>query len=384
MTDASALPFPTVERRSAAVPPASTDLRNLRLSGFLVTDVRGRFVGRVDNPVSGASSDTLSVRLGLFSRRRCTVPTDSIELIDERAGVVGLRVDRETIRPRVGAGLAVVPLVTRVASRPTAQFVAYLSILAAALTRVLEREALYERNVERESERVAASERRLIRLGLDLHDGPLQDLVAFAEDIRLARAQMSMLIGDADWQLVDGRFADLEARLESLDRGLREIARSVRSTTPLAGPLEDALRAELDALARVSGIATSLSLEGNLDDLTDSQRVVVLRVVQESLANVRKHSAATTASVNIRSTHRFLDVAVVDNGRGFERPTADRLGLAGISERVRLLGGTTEIDGHTGRGTKVRITLPRWQPRAGSPTPPPYAAAHDLVLQWRP
>lgn len=268
-------------------------------------------------------------------------------------------------------------LVAHIARGDAARLAPYLADAAAALAPVLERGALYERSVERERELFAANERHLIRLGFDLHDGPLQDLVVFAEDIRLARAQMSTLIGNADQQRVGGRFADLEARLESLDRDLREIVRSVGSTSALEGPLEDALRAEVDALARRSGIATSLSLEGRLDDLTDSQRIVVFRVVQESLANVRKHSAASTASVSIRSTRRFVDVTVTDNGRGFDgdQPTADRLGLSGISQRVRLLGGTIEIDGRVGVGAEVRITLPRWQPRATEGTPPPYAAA---------
>jgi signal transduction histidine kinase len=186
---------------------------------------------------------------------------------------------------------------------------------------------------------------------------------------------MATLIDHNDQQRVGGRFADLEARLESLDRGLREIARSVRSTTALEGHLEDALRAELDVLGRTSGIATSFSLEGDLGDLTDSQKIVVFRVVQESLANVRKHSAASTASVSVRSTRQFVDVIVADNGRGFDRATSGRLGLAGVSERARLLGGAVEIAGRVGVGTEVRITLPRWQPFAAEATTPLYAAA---------
>jgi len=273
-------------------------------------------------------------------------------------------------------------LVARVAGCDAARLAAYLADAAAALAPVLEREALFVRNVERERELVAAGERRLIRLGFDLHDGPLQELVVFAEDVRLARAQMGTLIGDDDRQRVGGRFADLEARLESLDRGLREIARSVRSTTALEGSLEDTLRAELDTLARTSVVATSFSLEGDLGDLTDSQKIVVFRVVQEALANVRKHSVASTASVSIRSTRRFVDVTVADNGRGFDRDsaTAGRLGLAGISERARLLGGAVEIEGRVGVGTEVRITLPRWQPPATEPAVPLYAAASRRLV----
>jgi len=100
MTEASALPFPLVDRdRSAAASAGTLDLRVV--SGFLVADVRGRFVGRVEGPMYGSSEatpDALAVRFGLLWRRRRLIPAGSIELIDAKTKVVGLRVDRETIR----------------------------------------------------------------------------------------------------------------------------------------------------------------------------------------------------------------------------------------------------------------------------------------------
>jgi signal transduction histidine kinase len=254
---------------------------------------------------------------------------------------------------------------------------AYLAEAAAALAPVLEREALFERNAERERELVSTGERGLVRLGCDLHDGPLQEIVVFAEDLRLARAQIDTVLQPADQIRARGRFGDLEERLASLDRGLREIAHSLRSTTAIERPLEHTLRNELDALTRSSGIETGLVVDGDLSNLTDSQKIVVFRVVQESLSNIRKHSGAGHANVRIRSTPRFIDVTISDNGRGFDRDgtaPSDRLGLAGVSERVRLLGGNVEIDGRVGMGTEVRATLPHWQPTA-EPTTAVYAVS---------
>jgi len=70
-------------------------------SGFLVADRRGRIVGRVECPMYGTKPDepdALAVRSGFFSRRRKLVPADTIEQIDGLSGVIGLRVERETIR----------------------------------------------------------------------------------------------------------------------------------------------------------------------------------------------------------------------------------------------------------------------------------------------
>jgi len=75
------------------------DLRSV--SGYLVADAHGRVVGRVECPMYGTSPDApdaLSVRGGFFTRRRRLVPAESIEQIDGASGVIGLRVDRDSIR----------------------------------------------------------------------------------------------------------------------------------------------------------------------------------------------------------------------------------------------------------------------------------------------
>ena len=69
--------------------------------GYLVADSRGRLVGKVECPMYGTAPDVpdaLSVKSGLFSRRRRLVPADTIDQIDGTSGVIGLRVDRESIR----------------------------------------------------------------------------------------------------------------------------------------------------------------------------------------------------------------------------------------------------------------------------------------------
>jgi signal transduction histidine kinase len=241
---------------------------------------------------------------------------------------------------------------------------AYLAEAATALAPVLERASLYDRRVQREHELVATGERRLVRLGFDLHDGPLQELVALAEELRAASMQISAVVPDEYQQRVRGRFNDVHARLGALDESLREIAHSIRSTTAVARPVADAVEGELRALANAACIEGVLEVEGELKSLSDSQKIVLFRVVQEALSNVRKHSGASRVSIALRSTRTFVRLTVTDDGLGFDLRalTQDRLGLAGISERVRLLGGAVEIETSPGAGTTVRATLPRWRP----------------------
>jgi signal transduction histidine kinase len=113
----------------------------------------------------------------------------------------------------------------------------------------------------------------------------------------------------------------------------------------------------------------TLAVTGTLDGLTRSQRIAVLRVVQEALTNVREHSGATAVEVSVEEEPEHIRVGVVDNGRGFDPRAAlsqaerqGRLGVVGMGERVRLLGGTFTIESAPGGPTNVTALVPRWRP----------------------
>jgi signal transduction histidine kinase len=309
--------------------------------------------------VDAAGSTTCLVSHGRAprSRRLREVARAALDGVVAGSAHVHVRVVERWDRPH-GA------LVARGRGAESEHLDAYLEEAAAALEPLLERASLYDRRVQREHDLVAASERRLLRLGFDLHDGPLQELVALAEEVRAASTQISAVVPDDYRQRVHGRFNDVQARLGALDESLRQIAHSIRSTTAVARPVPDAVESELRALESATGIEVGLQVDGDLDDLSDSQKIVLFRVVQEALSNVRKHSGAGRVSVALRSTRTFVDLIVTDDGHGFDPRglDTDRLGLAGISERVRLLGGAVEIETSPGAGTTVRATLPQWRP----------------------
>ena len=245
---------------------------------------------------------------------------------------------------------------------------AYLSECAAALRLVLEREALLVRGTARERTLTQAAERRLTRLGFDLHDGPIQEVLALAEDLRKLRDELSPFVLESQRELASGRFDDGLARLVELDRQLREIAHALESRSIVSRPLSEVLHREVDTFAERSGIGATLEFDGDAESLSDSQRIVVFRVIQESLTNIREHSGATDVALRVRAGRGAVDVEITDNGNGFEVEQAlaraaqrGRLGLVGIGERVNLLGGTLEIDSSPGGPTTLRLALPRWE-----------------------
>ncbi|MEK6275152.1 MAG: ATP-binding protein [Actinomycetota bacterium] len=241
---------------------------------------------------------------------------------------------------------------------------------AATLASAIERQALLERSAEGERSLVETSERRLARLGLDLHDGAIQELAAFAGDLHLLRGQLGRVVAAHEHgDLVLGRVDDLEARLVELDRELRELAISAESTPLIARAFPELLSAELQAFAGRHKIEARLDVRGQLDSLTASQRITIFRIIQEALTNVQAHSRASEVSVNVFPGRTHVSVEVTDNGRGFDvertlvqAARTGRLGLVGMSERVRLLGGRFDLQSSRGGPTTISAIIPRWRP----------------------
>jgi signal transduction histidine kinase len=238
----------------------------------------------------------------------------------------------------------------------------WLEEAAEALSPLLEREFLLQRSATRERSLVTASERRLSRLGFDLHDGALQHVAALGADIRQLRARSG---GD------NGTVHALEQRVAELDRVLRELAHSLEPASLLRRPLDRVIESEAAALRERTGIEVRTRVTGDFGSMTQSQKIALIRVVQEALTNIREHSAATAVDVVVTGSRSSVDVQIEDDGQGFEvtRTLQDaaqrgRLGLVGSSERVRLLGGRFDIRSRPGGPTTVSLTLPRWQPLA--------------------
>jgi len=248
---------------------------------------------------------------------------------------------------------------------------ALLQEAARCMAPVLEREMLLERSADRERKLAEASERHLMRLGFDLHDGPLQDLAALGMDVQLARAEISKRVPVRTRRLVSGRLEDLHAQISSLESSLRELARGLEPMSILERPLAEVLRREIDKYESRGVTRVTLELGGELEGLTASQRITIYRIVQEGLSNVRDHSEATAVRVMVDGRQGQIQVLIEDNGKGFHvEPTMiraaknGRLGLVGIGERVRLLGGQFDLSSQVGGPTTLSVTLLRWRPPA--------------------
>jgi signal transduction histidine kinase len=244
----------------------------------------------------------------------------------------------------------------------------FLTLATQALGPVLERELLLERSRSRERALVALGERKLMRLAFDLHDGPIQDVLALAAEVSHFKKQVYPFLLESHRDLAYGRFDDITARLGELDRVLREMAHSLESKSIVSRPLGEILHREVDTFKERTGIDAALEVRGDPESLNSAQRVAIFRAIQEALTNVKEHSGATVVEVRLRARRSSIDVRITDNGVGFEVGHAlaraakrGRLGVVGIGERVRMLGGTFDLDSQPGGPTVLTFTLPRWQ-----------------------
>ena len=271
--------------------------------------------------------------------------------------------------PVLRFGEAYAAVVGRIGSVEQGVADAYLSETAAALSPIIERERLLEHSASRERTLIASAERRLMRLGFDLHDGPIQDVLALAADVHLLQQQVYPFILEDYREQAHGRFDDLSARLVELDRQLREIAHSLETKSVISRPLGEILHREIDSFAERAGIRADLEIRGDPDSLSSAQRITVFRAIQEALANVREHASATRVSVRVRARRSAIELQIIDDGMGFEVERAlakaaqrGRLGLVGIGERAQMSGGTFELQSQPGGPTTLKLTLPRWEP----------------------
>jgi signal transduction histidine kinase len=195
------------------------------------------------------------------------------------------------------------------------------------------------------------TERRAI--SRELHDEVGQTLGAVLVDA----ANLAKRIPADD--NVSHRYLDnIRTLADSSVNAIRNIALLLRPSMLDDLGLIPALEWQAREVSRRSGIKVKVIAESVSDPLPDAIRTGVYRVVQEALHNVSRHSHATGAVVTVRQTDDSLTLTVEDDGAGFNPATARGMGLLGMEERVKQLGGSLEVQSQPRRGTSLRVRLP--------------------------
>lgn len=204
------------------------------------------------------------------------------------------------------------------------------------------------------------------RLAREMHDGLAQTLGYLRLRLKIAGEHLSRgEVGEADRILAEMTKTTEEAYVDA-----REAIADLRSAVFAGEDFVKALQEYLEEFGLQNRIETRLMTE-NEEGIkpTTVQAVQLIRIVQEALSNVRKHSHATTVSVGLRKEGPLVSMVIEDDGRGFDvgavggRKEGRHFGLNIMKERAESVNGTLEIRSETGEGTRVVATIPledRW------------------------
>lgn len=217
-------------------------------------------------------------------------------------------------------------------------------------------------------------ERMLGRIGLDIHDGPTQQLSVALLEVQLLEAELA----EADRQGVELP----EALRPAMSRIYETVGGALHEMRELIGHLRPAqfedrslpeiLGDAVTAFEARSGATASISFEGPFptNGISITQRITFYRVLQEALANAHRHGAAHHCDVFAVEDESGVRLTIEDDGSGFDvaqalRPRTGapmaRFGLHGMRDRAELLGGTCDIASTVGEGSTVSVFLPRWE-----------------------
>lgn len=192
------------------------------------------------------------------------------------------------------------------------------------------------------------------RVAYDVHDGVAQLVVSAKQHLDTA----------ADLWTRDARRAASETVIaaDRLGRAIAETRRILAALRPLAveaGGLADAARQSLDEIARDTGWSVELVENLGATRMPTAVETAVFRILQEALSNARKHAGTTRIEVILSRDPDRVHLDVRDYGVGLAATGGARgLGLPGMRDRARLLGGTCVVETAPGGGTHVHAQLP--------------------------
>jgi signal transduction histidine kinase len=161
-------------------------------------------------------------------------------------------------------------------------------------------------------------------------------------------------------QLVN-KLQSLIGLIEVSIQSVRQISGDLRPAVLDHLGLREAIQWEATKFEARTGIRCRVAWQLKTEPADRTRQLAMFRILQEALTNVARHAHAGAVRVGVRAEGKMLTVTIRDNGRGItkaEIASVESIGLLGMSERARMLGGRATITGAPGRGTTVTVRVP--------------------------
>lgn len=218
--------------------------------------------------------------------------------------------------------------------------------------------AVAKQRSDAEARRLSIVEERT-SLAHELHDSLAQTLASLRFQVRMLEETLQNKGAQSEAQQGAGR---IHSGLDEAHHELRELINSFRAPMDQRG-LVPALEKLVERFKQETGISTFFQSDCRKVELDSTRELQTLRIVQESLANIRKHAQAHTVRVLLRcrASGNYL-LLVEDDGIGFEGAApkgnpGEHIGLSIMQERARRLGGELHIESEPGEGTRVELII---------------------------
>jgi two-component system sensor histidine kinase DegS len=202
-------------------------------------------------------------------------------------------------------------------------------------------------------------EKERMQLARNLHDGPIQDLLATMFSMQ------DLLMDDVAPGVIE-RLKAIKTSLQAIVSELRTNVTELRSPILSHYGLQKAIQADLENFQQkypeIKVHYVGITKEVNLPE---SRLSALFKIYQEAMRNIIRHSAASEISIHYEVSGEALGLSIEDNGSGFMPPDdwlslaqQGHFGLVGIRERIETIGGQVDIHSHPGKGTGIKITVP--------------------------
>ena len=208
--------------------------------------------------------------------------------------------------------------------------------------------------------RAGAAERA--RFARELHDGAVQSLIAVEMQVDVLRRQ-----AETTPAVVGGELGRIQGLLREEVLKLRELMQQMKSIDVDSRRLLSLITDAVERFERETGISARFVTDITKLEMPDKICRELLRIVQEGLVSVRKHSKARHALVRLSSSDGHWSLTMEDDGKGFPfsgRLTQEELDQMGkgpmiIKERVRLIAGALTVESNPGAGTRLEVKVPK-------------------------
>ena len=199
---------------------------------------------------------------------------------------------------------------------------------------------------------VAAQEEERRLIAYDIHDDPVQTMVAALLRLQMLRGRLE---GTEEAAMLETTEADVKRAVDGLRHMLFELHPSALDSEGLAQALSELLERIAPDTGWTWGVEDRFSSEPG-----PTGRTTLYRIAQEAIKNTAKHAGATSVTVALEEAGGGFALTVRDDGKGFdaEQPPSQRFGLNAMRERAELAGGWWRVETAPGKGTSVECWVP--------------------------